>query len=114
MSAPVYIEVNAFKKMLRDEGLMIVPTKLANEVVVDGQSLEGYRKRVLKQAMLTVTEISKARIWGNVGVGRVKQIAKEVGLHDNGQMILRGGTYKIPRAAVRNIAVARGFAFNEK
>ncbi|MFD0862510.1 hypothetical protein ACFQ1M_09850 [Sungkyunkwania multivorans] len=68
--------------------------------------LERLQKGLLRKKALTVSEIVKGQLWGNIQRVQVNNIIKQK--VDDMQKIMVSGKYKIMRGEVRRIAIERG------
>lgn len=109
MNADVTLNARDFMQMLKDEGLVIGPRTVFESDKVEGVPFQEYRERIKRRKLISFSEISKAKLWGEIGQKQVYNIAKkELPSSDFATIDNR---LKIPRETVKSIAVARGFEF---
>ena len=104
----IYLNARDFMQMLKDQGMVIGPKTVFDRNAVDGIPLETYRERVLRNKLISFSQISKARLWGDIGQKAVYTIAKEH-LPESDLVKISNRLIKIPREAVKSIAASRGF-----
>ena len=102
------ISIKDFMQHLKKEQLVIVPAAVLEDSYVDGMLIDRYCTKILKKQWLRCSEISKGRLWGEIGRKAVYGIAlKEVG---SDYLLKAGGRkpIKIHRIEVLRIAKERG------
>lgn len=104
------INVSEFMELMKAQDLVIVPRALVAENLVDGMPLEQYQKKILKNNMISLSQISKGRFWGKIGAKAV-YLAVQKNVPENEIVKINSRLIKIPRETVKSIAVSRGFQF---
>ena len=100
--------MDQFMARLKAQDLMIVPRALVEQNMVDGMPLDQYRKKILRNNMLSLSQISKARLWGKIGPKAVYTIVMKH-VPENEIVKINTRLIKIPRETVKSIAASRGF-----
>ena len=101
------IEVSEFMNHLKQNDLVIVPRQY-HDNLVQNYKTESYKQQLLKKSSLSFTEISKAKLWGNISPRACKSFAKKYA-SDELMMVQRGQIeeYRVPMSTVKRIQKIR-------
>lgn len=108
MGQAATIKVSEFMELLKAQDLIIVPRDLVAQNMVDGMPLDQYRKKIMRNNMLSLSQISKGQFWGAIGPKAVYYIV-QTHVPTNEIVKINTRLIKIPRETVKSIAVSRGF-----
>ena len=108
-----FIVAAEFIEHLKRENLVIVPRAQFEKNNFGGLSLAEFQKQTLQKKLLSFREISKAKLWGDLGQKAVYMLAKELLPEEDLIRLHNSRLIKVPRVSVKSIAVARGTLFFE-
>lgn len=102
-----FISIDAFVDHLKREDLVIVPRSDYESTLIDGLTLPAYRRKILAKTWITFSEISKAKLWGDIGQKAVYTIAlKEC---DAEKILKKKRVWKLHKIEVKRIMRLRGY-----
>ena len=101
------VSIDALMQRFHNEDLIIVKREDYERNLVNGMPLVKYRRKVLTQTWLKFSEISKAKLWGNVSQKRVYQIA--IDQCDTDKILSDAGTWKLHIIEVKRVMKLRGY-----